>query len=111
VLSNAVKFTPAGGTVAVEVGMAGPAHQHVRISDTGIGISPEALATVFEPFRRGDATTSRDKPGTGLGLAISRHLAELHGGSLDLDSEPGRGTTATLRLPIAGPGAARPPGR
>jgi signal transduction histidine kinase len=106
-LSNAVKFTPEGGRIVVEVGRASPGEQYVRVCDSGIGISPEALATVFEPFRRGDARTSRDKPGTGLGLAISRHLARLHDGTLDLASEPGRGTTATLRLPDAGPAAAR----
>ena len=67
----------------------------MTVADTGVGIPATELARVFERFHR-----SPDSPGTGLGLTISRDLVEAHGGTLDLASEPGDGTTATIRLPL-----------
>ncbi|HYH37774.1 MAG TPA: PAS domain S-box protein [Azospirillum sp.] len=98
-LSNAVKFTPPGGRVTLSAGPAPGGGLELAIADTGIGIAPEALATITEPFQQADNSISRRFGGTGLGLAISRNLMELHGGSLSIASEPGRGTTVTVRFP------------
>ena len=97
-VSNAVKFTPAGGSVdvrmdAVEGGLA------VVVEDTGIGIAPDALERLCEPFQQVDASISRRFGGTGLGLAITRKLLALHGGALRFDSAPGRGTTVWAVFP------------
>jgi signal transduction histidine kinase len=73
----------------------------IRVSDTGIGIPPEQLERVFEPFFQVDRGTTRRYPGTGLGLAIARDFARTMGGELRLESQPGRGTTASLELPVA----------
>jgi signal transduction histidine kinase len=98
-LSNAIKFTPAGGTVSVTTTWLGD-HLAIQVRDTGVGIPSEDLKTIFESFAQADnhdaATTAES---TGLGLAISLQLAQLHGGSLDLTSAPGEGTTATILLP------------
>ena len=104
-LSNAVKFTPAGEvvvTVAAAV-RGSTADLHIAVRDTGIGIAPERLASLFEPFVQADASTTRRYGGTGLGLAISRRLAEQMGGRLWAESEPGSGSTfhVTLSLPVA----------
>jgi len=98
-LTNAVKFTPAGGVVTVRV-EAGEDLALV-VQDTGAGIPAEILPHIFEPFRRGAADVSRKAEGTGLGLAISRKLMERHGGSLDIESTPGEGTTARAVFPAA----------
>jgi two-component system sensor histidine kinase/response regulator len=94
-ISNAVKFTPAG-EVSVRVGVdeTGGARLLVRaeVSDTGIGIAPDRIATLFEPFSQEDSSTTRRFGGTGLGLAISRQLVELMGGVLTADSVPGEGS-------------------
>ena len=105
-LTNAVKFTPAGGDVQVE-SLAAPSRDAVllRVRDTGIGIPAEKLASIFEPFVQVDTGTTRRAEGTGLGLAISRDLARGMGGDLTVESSPGEGSTFTLRLP-AGPAAA-----
>jgi signal transduction histidine kinase len=72
----------------------------LSVSDTGIGIDPEFLPHVFERFRQADSSTTRPHTGVGLGLAITRHLAELHGGSVEAHSEgPNRGATFIVRLP------------
>ena len=98
-LSNAVKFTPSGGTVTVELTY-DSALFTLAVTDTGIGMSDLTRAVAFEPFRRGDVSTASKFKGTGLGLAISRELARLLGGDLLIESEIGRGTIATLRLPV-----------
>ena len=98
-LSNAVKFTPPGGTVTLGASVAEDGTLAVTVADTGIGIDAEALKTVTEPFQQADASISRRFGGTGLGLAISRDLTELHGGTLDLSSTPGRGTVVTVTFP------------
>jgi signal transduction histidine kinase len=98
-VSNALKFTPKGGRVEVELseedGDAG-----VRVSDTGIGIAADFLPFVFDRFRQADSSMSRRHSGLGLGMAIVRHLVELHGGTVSVESEgDGKGATFRLRLP------------
>ncbi|MEX2609290.1 MAG: chemotaxis protein CheB [Gemmatimonadota bacterium] len=98
-IGNAVKFTDAGG---VSVRVEGSASEVVlSVRDTGPGIPPDMLDTIFEPFVQLDASSTREKGGVGLGLAVSRRLARLMGGHVDVTSEPGAGSTFTLRLPRA----------
>jgi len=99
VLDNALKYTPAGGTVTVTVGATGGQCALV-VRDTGVGIPPDVLPHVFERFYRGAPAEGRE-PGAGLGLAIARWVAEAHGGTVVIKSEPGRGTVVTIRLPAA----------
>ena len=98
-LTNAVKFTPAGGTVTVTARAAKRGEVHVSVRDTGIGIPAAKLESVFEPFVQVDAGHTRRREGTGLGLAISRDLARGMGGDLTAESTPGEGSTFTLTLP------------
>jgi PAS domain S-box-containing protein len=98
-LSNAVKFTPRNGTVKLEGGLSKDGEIVIAVVDTGIGIPPDVLPQLFRPFRQGDNSISRQFGGSGLGLAISRRLIELHNGRIDVQSEPGKGTTVTLTLP------------
>lgn len=98
-LSNAVKFTERGGAVTVRAARTQDAVE-VTVSDTGIGIAPEDLSTAFESFGQIDNRLSRKYEGSGLGLPLARHLAELHGGSLTIQSEVGVGTVATVRFPV-----------
>ena len=97
-LSNAVKFTPPGGEVTVS-SQSSEDCVTVTVRDTGIGIEPEDLKSVFEAFHQGNANVSRRYEGTGLGLSISRGLVEMHGGTIALESTPGIGTLATVRMP------------
>jgi len=108
-LSNAVKFTPGGGSVTVVL-RAIDAQVQIQVKDTGRGISPAFLPHVFDYFRQDDSTTTRQFGGLGLGLAIVRHLTELHGGTIQVES-PGenQGATFTLCLPhTTEPGGDRP---
>jgi len=98
-LSNAVKFTPDDGRVTVSVAASEAEGLTIVVSDTGIGIRAEDLPKVFDPFVQVDGGLARAYEGTGLGLPLSKAMVELHGGCLDLVSEPGAGTTATIRLP------------
>ena len=98
-LSNAFKFTPRGGSVDIEAELAEDGDVVIRVRDTGIGIANKDLATAFSPFGQVDSGLTRKFQGSGLGLPISKALIEMHGGSLTLDSEPGVGTTMTVRLP------------
>jgi signal transduction histidine kinase len=100
VLSNAVKFTLANGRVQIQAMPLIEGGLQIRISDTGIGIAPDVLPMLFAPFRQGDNSISRRFGGTGLGLAISRKLIELHGGSIQIDSTVGQGTTVCLNFPV-----------
>jgi PAS domain S-box-containing protein len=100
ILSNSIKFTPAGGTVAVSASFDG-AEVRLEIRDTGVGIAADFLPHVFERFRQADASTTRAHTGLGLGLAIVRHLVELHGGTVEAESAgTGRGATFRVRLPV-----------
>jgi signal transduction histidine kinase len=97
-LANAVKFTERG-SVSVAASAA-EGWVTVSVSDTGVGITPEAQAYVFDEFRQADSSTTRKYGGTGLGLAISKRLVTLHGGRIWVDSELGRGSTFHFTLPI-----------
>jgi len=101
-ISNAVKFTASGAvTVRLATDLEGDAQRLVfEVTDTGAGISPDALQRLFDAFEQGDAGTTRKHGGSGLGLAISRRLAGMMGGSLDVESELGRGSTFRLVLPL-----------
>ncbi len=107
-LQNAVKFTPAGGTITIRsscpISLDGNERITLEVSDTGVGIAPDLLGRIFDPFEQGDPEQSFRTRGLGLGLAISRSLAEAHGGRLIAWSEgPGRGATFSLELPLAAP--------
>lgn len=97
---NAVKFTPAGGSVTLTLTVSGQ-HARVDVSDTGIGIAPQEQAAVFDRFYR--VETARSTRGTGLGLSICTWIASAHGGTITLMSEPGRGSTFTVELPLLAP--------
>ena len=98
--SNAIKFTPEGGRVEITLERNG-SHALLAVSDTGKGISADFLPYVFERFRQADSTSTRSQGGLGLGLAIVRHLVELHGGSVGVDSAgEGQGATFTVKLPF-----------
>jgi signal transduction histidine kinase len=101
-LNNAIKFT-ARGEVVVSVDLDADATCRIRVTDTGIGIRPEDLVTLFTPFRQIDAGLARSHEGTGLGLAICRRLAGLLGGDIRAESVWGRGSVFTLTLPLEGP--------
>jgi signal transduction histidine kinase len=98
-LSNALKFTPAG---SVTISAAYDEHKRwlaISVQDTGVGIPIEDQAKVFEDFRQLDTSPARGYGGTGLGLSICRRLAQMLGGSIELDSVPAAGSTFTLKLP------------
>lgn len=100
-LSNGIKFTPKGGRVTVTVGGRN-SEVMLTVADTGAGIKREFLPHVFERFRQAESSTNRAYGGLGLGLAIVRHLVELHGGSVAVQSEgEGQGATFSVRLPVA----------
>ena len=103
-LSNALKFTPTGGGISVLVDRTSDGGISIAVRDTGIGIAPQDIAVALEPFGQIDSSLSRKYQGTGLGLPIVKSYIELHGGSLDIVSRPGDGTTVTLCFP---PGRAR----
>jgi signal transduction histidine kinase len=108
-LSNAIKFTPKEGVIEVVVRREGD-EAVVRVSDNGRGIRPELIPHIFERFRQGDGTLTRNSGGLGLGLSIVRHLVEAHGGTVNAES-PGAdmGATFTVRLPISRPKTITPP--
>jgi two-component system cell cycle sensor histidine kinase PleC len=98
-LSNAVKFTPKGGEVGLRMAVDADRGLRMIVYDTGIGIDPQDIPRAMAAFGQVDASWSRRYEGAGLGLPISRALIRLHGGTLDLESQPGMGTTVTVRLP------------
>ncbi|MCF8062242.1 MAG: HAMP domain-containing protein [Deltaproteobacteria bacterium] len=103
-LENAVKYSPSGSEVRVSAARSG-GEAVVRVEDSGSGIPAEHLDRIFERFYRVDRSRSRKLGGTGLGLAIVKHVIQIHGGSVEVESTPGRGSTFTVRLGIGGEGA------
>jgi signal transduction histidine kinase len=99
-LDNAIRYTPPEGRIGVELERNGRAAE-VRVRDTGVGIPAADLPRVFDRFYRADPARARDPGGAGLGLSIARWIADQHGGEVSLESAPGRGTTALVRLPLA----------
>jgi signal transduction histidine kinase len=106
-LSNAVKFTPSGGSIGVAAECDAAGGTLLRVSDTGIGMQPEDIPVALQDFGQVDSSLARRFEGSGLGLPLSRRLAELHGGTLEIESAPERGTTVTVRLPAWRTQAAR----
>ncbi len=98
-IDNAIKYTESGGRVDVSLRRT-DGEVVIDVSDTGVGIAPEHLPHVFERFYRADPARSRNAGGTGLGLPIARWIAEEHDGTVELASTLGKGTTATVRLPL-----------
>jgi signal transduction histidine kinase len=98
-LSNAVKFTPEGGRVTLKVSAFETGSVVVSVEDTGIGIAPENIDKVMQPFGQVESVQSRKHQGTGLGLPLVKSFIELHGGTFELQSELGRGTTAIAIFP------------
>ncbi|MDH3242131.1 MAG: HAMP domain-containing histidine kinase [Alphaproteobacteria bacterium] len=111
-VSNAMKFTREGGRVGVETALAEDGRFRVTVWDTGIGIRPEDVQKVLEPFRQVDSALSRQNEGTGLGLPITKALVELHGGTLEITSKVDVGTRVVVHLPaerVAAPKGERQP--
>ncbi|MEQ8355731.1 MAG: ATP-binding protein [Kiloniellaceae bacterium] len=98
-LSNSVKFTPEGGIITVEIRLEPNGELALVVRDTGIGMSADDIEVVLQPFGQVESAHTRSHNGTGLGLPITRSLAEIHGGSLTVESEVGGGTTITVRFP------------
>ena len=98
-VDNAFRYTPTGGEIRLSL-RSEPGAATVIVSDNGIGIEAEDLPHIFERFYRADRARAREGGGTGLGLSIAKWIAENHGGSLSVESQVGRGSTFTLRLPL-----------
>jgi PAS domain S-box-containing protein len=102
-VSNAIKFTPKGGRVTARVRRVDQ-NVVITVEDSGVGISPQVLPHVFERFRQGDSSNTRNHGGLGLGLAVVRHLVELHGGQVTASSTgEDRGSTFTVKIPLLDP--------
>jgi signal transduction histidine kinase len=106
ILDNAIKYTPPGGRLALEVKGTEGGYARLRVRDNGAGISPDDLPRVFDRFYRGEAMASSGRviqvPGTGLGLPIAREIIEAHGGLITVRSTPGIGTAVYFTLPLEG---------
>jgi heavy metal sensor kinase len=101
-LDNAIRYTPAPGTISVSIRREGQMAV-VAVKDTGIGIPAEDIPFIFERFYRVDKSRSRAEGGTGLGLAICKHIAEAHGGKIEVESQVGAGSTFSVWLPLQSP--------
>jgi signal transduction histidine kinase len=104
-LSNAVKFTPAGGEVAVKARVDSE-NVAISVRDSGVGIAKKDQERIFEAFQQAESGPDRAQEGTGLGLGLARRFVELHGGTITVESELGKGSTFTVRLPARATGAA-----
>jgi signal transduction histidine kinase len=107
-LINAIKFTPNAGTIRLSAERTPEGRLRVTVADTGMGIEPNSLAMIFEPFftrydvsRHSSGTFEYDKRGLGLGLSVAKAFVDMHGGRLSVESELGHGTTFTMELPAA----------
>jgi len=101
-VDNALKFTPANGEVVIRAGQAA-GQVEVSVSDTGPGIPSEALSHIFDRFYQVDKSRSRERRGSGLGLSIASEIINTHRGTISIQSQPGKGSTFTVTLPVAGP--------
>jgi two-component system sensor histidine kinase SenX3 len=108
-IGNAIAYSDSGTRVAVSVRRSSDGLVDIAVTDQGLGIAPEEQERIFERFYRVDTARSRATGGTGLGLAIVKHIADNHGGTVSVWSQPGRGSTFTIRLPVAS-GVQRPAG-
>lgn len=105
-LENAIKFTPAGGQIGLEVALGAPAgYIELTVWDTGIGIPEAQRDQLFQPFMQLDARLARAYQGAGLGLALAQRVVEIHGGSIAVESTPGQGSRFTIHIPQHTPGA------
>ena len=102
-LSNAVKYTPSGGEATIRLLPGNDGSAAVEVRDNGVGMDEADLEKALEPFGRIDSALVSQMRGTGLGLPLVKALIELHGGRLDINSQPGRGTTARLCFPAPKP--------
>jgi signal transduction histidine kinase len=100
-LSNAAKFTEAGGRISLRAGPRSQDQIAVVVADTGIGMAPEHIPIALTPFEQIDSRLARRYEGTGLGLPLAKALVELHGGRISIESQPGKGTQVTVALPRA----------
>ena len=112
-LSNAIKFTPAGGTVSVRVRqlagkIRGCGQYEFRVKDNGIGMSPEFAQKIFEPFERERTSTVSRIQGTGLGMAITKNIVDMMGGTIEVQTEQGKGTEFIIRVPLRAQAEHRP---
>ena len=98
-LANAVKFTPDGGRITLRAAR-DDGHVRLAVQDTGIGIAPEDQQRIFEEFQQAGTQSERSREGTGLGLTLTKRMVELHGGTISVDSVPGKGSTFTVALPV-----------
>jgi len=98
-IANGVKYTPAGGSVTVRLGTSARGETVIAVIDTGVGMTAEEVEIALQPFGRVATGDAAPEKGTGLGLPIAQRLAELHGGTLTVDSQPGIGTTVQVTLP------------
>jgi two-component system, OmpR family, phosphate regulon sensor histidine kinase PhoR len=99
-LDNAVKYSPAGSLISLQAAVSGD-RMRISVADQGIGIREADLPRIFERFYRADKARSRELGGTGLGLSIVKHIAQLHGGTAEAESAPGKGTTISVLLPLS----------
>ncbi len=99
-LDNALKYTPYEGTVSLSL-VTSDGYATVTVSDTGIGIQSEDLPHILERFYRADRARSRNRGGSGLGLAIVQSIIQEHQGCIEVESTPGKGSTFSVRLPVA----------
>jgi signal transduction histidine kinase len=111
-IDNALKYSPEGGDVQVTVGEK-DGHAFVAVRDFGVGITPEHMPLLFQRFSRLPTDQNVTVPGTGLGLFLCQEIAQRHGGTIEVESSPGRGSSFTLRLPPARrqPDRRKSPGR
>ena len=100
-LTNAVKFTPAGGTIAIAGGLVETGDFVLTVTDSGIGIAAADISTALASFGQVDSKLARKYEGTGLGLPLTNAMVKLHGGELSIASVVGEGTTVTVRLPAS----------
>ena len=99
IISNAIKFTPRGGTVTIDAMRANTGGVTVLVRDTGVGMSPDEVAIALSPFGQVDGGRTRWREGTGLGLPIAKALVDLHGGEIEIRSRKGEGTEVAIVLP------------